>query len=85
MLQLVLEPRLERGAGREDVVQQAGVGVEQVLPLVWEELVPGSCSAPSLPRRPSSRATTHFRPSRRVQLGHPSPKIPLLLVPRKHI
>jgi hypothetical protein len=81
-----LESRPEQAEGREDAAQQeVGVGVEQVLLSAWEELAPCSCSAPSLLRRPFSRATTHFRPSRRVRLGHPSPKIPLLPGPRKHI
>ena len=86
MLRSALQPRLEQEEGREDGAQQAVVGAEvRALPLAWEELAPGSYLAPNPPRRPFSRATTHFRPSRRVRLGHPSPKIPLLVAPRKDI
>lgn len=75
-----LEQQLERGAreGAREVVAQR---VEaQALLSASEEPDRGSCSAPTPPQRPFSRATTRYRPSQRAPQGHPSPTITRQLV-----
>jgi hypothetical protein len=89
VLPRVSEPRLEQQQELEEQVGARAVVVQRVeaqaLLSASEEPDRGSCSAPTPPQYPFSRATTRYRPSQRAPQGHPSPKITRQLVPGNHI